>query len=270
MEKDGKIEEKQRYNAPFIAACKSLMAQKRISQQKMAEMLGTTSGHISDWKAGRKRVSRDMMDSLIRVSCGKLRIEELDPELIEDKQEKHNSEPYPTYETLDMIDSISYLISGIIQNSGRMKEELSDIKQILATSIEENKRLRETIIADRAVIYEVRNKLATSIDENICLRETIEDERAIIYEMHNNLANSIEENKKLSETIVADRALIYEMRNSLATSIEENKRLRETIEDERAVIYEIRNELANIRMVALSRYNTNIDNELPLAAEHQT
>jgi hypothetical protein len=69
MDKSGVIEEKQRYNAPFLRAFDMLAAQIAGGKQKnLAEMMGTYSSHISDYRNGKKRVSPEMMDSLIRVS----------------------------------------------------------------------------------------------------------------------------------------------------------------------------------------------------------
>lgn len=69
LNKSGIIEEKQRYNAPFLRAFDLLAAQIAGGKQKnLAEMMGTYSSHISDYRNGKKRVSPEMMDSLIRVS----------------------------------------------------------------------------------------------------------------------------------------------------------------------------------------------------------
>lgn len=67
--KNEKNEEKRQYNLPFLRAFEYLA---RIltngNNGMLAQMIGTNGGHISDWKAGRKRVSNFYMDELVRVS----------------------------------------------------------------------------------------------------------------------------------------------------------------------------------------------------------
>lgn len=72
MGEDSRIEERKRYNMPFLAACKYLMQNMSINQGKLAKLLGTNGSHFSDWKSGKKRVSMDKMQSLLRISGGKI------------------------------------------------------------------------------------------------------------------------------------------------------------------------------------------------------
>lgn len=73
MAEDSRIEEKKRYNKPFLAAFDYLAKIKTNGNQgEMAKLIGTSSPHVSDWRAGKKRVSEDMMMALARVSCGKI------------------------------------------------------------------------------------------------------------------------------------------------------------------------------------------------------
>lgn len=70
VDKNGIIDEKQRYNAPFLRAFDMLAIRIAGGKQKnLAEMLGTYSSHISDYRKGKKRVSPEMMDALIRQSA---------------------------------------------------------------------------------------------------------------------------------------------------------------------------------------------------------
>ena len=73
MAEDKRIEEKKKYNKPFLAAFDYLAKIKTNGNQgEMAKLIGTSSPHVSDWRAGKKRVSEDMMMSLARVSGGKI------------------------------------------------------------------------------------------------------------------------------------------------------------------------------------------------------
>lgn len=67
--KNEKNEEKRQYNLPFLRAFEYLA---RIltngNNGMLAQMIGTNGGHISDWKAGRKRVSDYYCKQLIVAS----------------------------------------------------------------------------------------------------------------------------------------------------------------------------------------------------------
>ena len=75
MAEDKRIEEKKKFNKPFLTAFDYLAKIKtKGNQGEMAKLIGTSSPHVSDWRAGKKRVSEEMMMSLSRVSGGKLNI----------------------------------------------------------------------------------------------------------------------------------------------------------------------------------------------------
>lgn len=69
MEKTAKNEERKRYNTPFLTAF-DFYARLNTggNQGKMAKLIGVHSSHISAYRSGDKRVSEDVMDSLIRAS----------------------------------------------------------------------------------------------------------------------------------------------------------------------------------------------------------
>lgn len=75
MAEDKRIDEKKKFNKPFLTAFDYLAKIKTNGNQgEMAKLIGTSSPHVSDWRAGKKRVSEDMMMSLARVSGGKINI----------------------------------------------------------------------------------------------------------------------------------------------------------------------------------------------------
>lgn len=64
MDKDGKIEERKRYNAPFLRAFKYLAGEKMMNQKQFAKVIDAESAYISALKAGTKRVGADYMTRL--------------------------------------------------------------------------------------------------------------------------------------------------------------------------------------------------------------
>jgi len=130
MGKSDKNEERKRYNAPFLAAFEYLMKRFLLNQTELADMLKTSSSHISSYKKGDKKVSQEMMNRLWELSGRKinrfyllgkskymlidnvpdddlLELEgrEVDPDydlLEKHKVEKQKHEPQPT-ETIEML-----------------------------------------------------------------------------------------------------------------------------------------------------------------------
>lgn len=64
MDKDGKIEERKRYNAPFLRAFNYLAGEKMMNQKQFAKVIDAESAYISALKAGTKRVGADYMARL--------------------------------------------------------------------------------------------------------------------------------------------------------------------------------------------------------------
>lgn len=64
MDKDGKIEERKRYNAPFLRAFNYLAGEKIMNQKQFAKVIDAESAYISALKAGTKRVGADYMARL--------------------------------------------------------------------------------------------------------------------------------------------------------------------------------------------------------------
>lgn len=64
MAEDSRIEEKKRYNAPFLRAFDYLAGEKLISQKELAKSIEGESSYISGLRSGTKRVGADYMTRL--------------------------------------------------------------------------------------------------------------------------------------------------------------------------------------------------------------
>ncbi len=64
MDKDGKIKERKRYNAPFLRAFNYLAGEKMMNQKQFAKVIDAESAYISALKSGTKRVGADYMARL--------------------------------------------------------------------------------------------------------------------------------------------------------------------------------------------------------------
>lgn len=64
MDKEGKTEEKKRYNEPFLRAFNYLAGEKMMNQKQLAEVINAESAYISALKSGIKRVGIDYMNRL--------------------------------------------------------------------------------------------------------------------------------------------------------------------------------------------------------------
>lgn len=139
MAEDKRIEEKKKFNKPFLTAFDYLAKIKtKGNQGEMAKLIGTSSPHVSDWRAGKKRVSEEMMMSLARVSGGKLNIHYLygesqymllenvpDEEIIEYEMRRDN----PDYEVIKERKTEPQKIDVNTNDYIRtLKEQMTDIR----------------------------------------------------------------------------------------------------------------------------------------------
>ena len=72
MENFNRIEEKKKHNERFLTSFKWMKERLNITQDELAKRIGINSPLISEYKGGRKRVSLETMESLVRLSKGKL------------------------------------------------------------------------------------------------------------------------------------------------------------------------------------------------------
>ena len=83
MDSEQKIEERKRWNAPFLRAFNYLLeegclefgiSQSSLTKGELCSMMGIQAGLISKYTNGTKKVSIDTMNALARVSGGKLNV----------------------------------------------------------------------------------------------------------------------------------------------------------------------------------------------------
>jgi transcriptional regulator with XRE-family HTH domain len=83
MDSEQKIEERKRWNAPFLRAFNYLLeegclefgiSQSSLTKGELCSMMGIQAGLISKYTNGTKKVSIDTMNALVRVSGGKLNV----------------------------------------------------------------------------------------------------------------------------------------------------------------------------------------------------
>lgn len=153
MEKTAKNEERKRYNTPFLTAF-DFYARLNTggNQGKMAKLIGVHSSHISAYRSGDKRVSEDVMDSLIRVSKNQINryyllgmseymlMENLpDDELarLQDKMfdpdhdaKQKAASPSTDEPTANIIDLCASLIKEIEQIRQQLKQELTELQTV--------------------------------------------------------------------------------------------------------------------------------------------
>ena len=83
MDSEQKIEERKKWNAPFLRAFNYMLeegclefgiSQSRMTKGELCSMMGIQPGLISNYTNGTKKVSIDTMNALARVSGGKLNV----------------------------------------------------------------------------------------------------------------------------------------------------------------------------------------------------
>ena len=67
MSKDSRIEDKKRYNAPYLRAFDYLAKEMRVTQGRLVEMMNGNSSFISAYRSGTKRVGLEYMKRLCEV-----------------------------------------------------------------------------------------------------------------------------------------------------------------------------------------------------------
>lgn len=104
MDKDGKIEERKRYNAPFLRAFNYLAGEKMMNQKQFAKVIDAESAYISTLKAGTKRVGADYMARLAAAFMEHFKDEQhLNMDFLLGKSEYMILENVPDKEVLENI-----------------------------------------------------------------------------------------------------------------------------------------------------------------------
>ena len=172
MDSEQKIEERKRWNAPFLRAFNYLLeegclefgiSQSSLTKGELCSMMGIQAGLISKYTNGTKKVSIDTMKALSRVSGGKLNVKYMlgkseymllenvpDEEFIEgnnpdrEVMEKRKAEPLQP----DLSSYINALLAKSDETIASLKRELAAKDEIIQTK---NER-----IADLEILAEER------------------------------------------------------------------------------------------------------------------
>ena len=160
MDSEQKIEERKRWNAPFLRAFNYLLeegclefgiSQSSLTKGELCSMMGIQAGLISKYTNGTKKVSIDTMKALSRVSGGKLNVKYMlgkseymllenvpDEEFIEgnnpdrEVMEKRKAEPLQP----DFSSYINALLAKSDETIASLKRELAAKDEIIQTKNE--------------------------------------------------------------------------------------------------------------------------------------
>lgn len=72
MGKTTDYEQRIRLNTPFLSVFDWMKKYKRLNQEQLSSLLGTTGSRISEYKSGRKIVTEELKRSIINAAEGKI------------------------------------------------------------------------------------------------------------------------------------------------------------------------------------------------------
>ena len=176
MDSKQKIEERKRWNEPFLRAFNYLLEENYASTKgELCKMVGIEPGLISRYNNGTKKVSVDTMNALARVSEGRLNVNYMlgksdymlianvpddeilnannpDREVIEERKKMENNNS----STLDPSSVINSLIANHTQQINRYEDDLKkkeiEMTERLAEKDARIAELKDTIAAQDAII----------------------------------------------------------------------------------------------------------------------
>ena len=144
-----KIEERKRYNEPFLRAFICLANELKITQGELAKNIGTNGSLISEYKAGRKKVGEDMMSRLGLAFKGRLNINYL-----------HGNSQYMLISEVPN-DEIAIGSNSDFEIFKRQKpqQDLMDILEIYAQRIRLVDDLRQSLKEELVAVKDLQNDL---------------------------------------------------------------------------------------------------------------
>lgn len=176
MDSKQKIEERKRWNEPFLRAFNYLLEENYASTKgELCKMVGIEPGLISRYNNGTKKVSVDTMNALARVSEGRLNINYMlgkskymlienvpddeilnannpDREVIEERKKMENNNS----STLDPSSVINSLIANHTQQINRYEDDLKKKEIEMAERLAEKDariaELKDTLAAKEEII----------------------------------------------------------------------------------------------------------------------
>ena len=160
MDSEQKIEERKKWNAPFLRAFNYMLeegclefgiSQSRMTKGELCSMMGIQAGLISNYTNGIKKVSPETMNALARVSGGKLNVKYMlgkseymllenvpDEEYIEGNNPDREVMAKRKAETLqpDFSSYINALLAKSDETIASLKRELAAKDEIIQTKDE--------------------------------------------------------------------------------------------------------------------------------------
>lgn len=147
----GKItdyEQRIRLNTPFLSVFDWMKKYKRLNQEQLSVLLGTTGSRISEYKSGRKIVTEELKKSIINAADGKIHAPYLEGKskymLVEnvpsDELNAHIDARNPDYtqlvedikekESANMLELYAHMIRSLDDLRIELKKELAEIRTI--------------------------------------------------------------------------------------------------------------------------------------------
>lgn len=177
MDKDEKIIERQQHNAPFLAAFKYMMNELDVSQKDLAAKIGINAPLISQYKRGTKKVSKNTMAELCRVSKGRLNLN-----YMLGLSNYMMLENVPDNEILTWIEKENNPDYDMMQKSKKLDEQSVDhssvINAMLAAKDETIAAKDEIIASLKAQLKAMAKELAAKDESLALLRQRLSDYHA--------------------------------------------------------------------------------------------
>ena len=147
----GKItdyEQRIRLNTPFLSVFDWMKKYKKLNQEQLSVLLGTTGSRISEYKSGRKIVTEELKKSIINAAEGKIHAPYLEGKskymLVEnvpsDELNAHIDARNPDYtqlvedikekESANMLELYAHMIRTLDDLRIELKNELAEIRTI--------------------------------------------------------------------------------------------------------------------------------------------
>lgn len=148
MGKTTDYEQRIRLNTPFLSVFDWMKKYKRLNQEQLSSLLGTTGSRISEYKSGRKIVTEELKRSIINAAEGKIHAPYLEGKskymLVEnvpdDELNAHIDARNPDYtqlvddikekESANMLELYAHMIRTLDDLRIELKNELAEIRAI--------------------------------------------------------------------------------------------------------------------------------------------
>jgi len=153
MEENERFEKNKRLNQPFLNVFDAIQEEMNVTQQKLAELLQTSSSNISGYRKGTKKVGRDLKQRIIDLTKGRTNPKYLDG--------KSDNMFLPTHtEPGDASTNEHAAEMSIIELAASLIKENEALRRQLQDTIDEVKSLREEMSRDRDAIATIRTSLS--------------------------------------------------------------------------------------------------------------